>query len=527
MVFKRFLCIFLAVVSLVSLIGCGDKNDNNDKPNVSNPSNTTTKNEINLLYCRSDSFNPYTAVSKINRNLSKLLFEPLVKTDNEFKPVLRLANKADLNGNTCTVELKSALFSDGSAVTANDIIYSYNVAKASSTQYAHKLYEILKVEAVSDKTLVFHLTRNDPYFLNLIDFPIIKAESDKQTDSDGVTAPPIGCGRYVLSDNNTTLTINNSFFGKKPNISKIILIDAPDEASVSHYVEVGATDIYYTDLSDNAIVRMSGKKEDVNLNNLVYIGINSYYGALSGKHIRYAISSAIDRSEICSNAYYNNAVAATGFFNPAFEGANATQSLNSKANLQITVENLEKIGYNRIANDGSRVNSNGQRPKFTLLVNSENSSRVQAAKLIKKQLEAAGIEITIINATYEQYIAALQSGNFQLYLGEINILPNMDLSPLVLKGGAVAYGVGFEPDALNPDGTPVQDKAPNITETAINNFYNSTATLSDVAATLLTEMPQIPICYRKGLLFYDNSIDSGVTVSESDIYFSIEEYIKK
>ena len=526
MAFKRFLCIFLVVVSLVSLIGCGDKNDTNDKPNVSNPSNTATKNEINLLYCRSDSFNPYTAVSEINRNLSKLLFEPLVKTDNEFKPVLRLAQKADLKENICTVELKSALFSDGSAVTANDVIYSYNAAKASSTQYAHKLYEVSKIEAVNDKTVVFTLTRNDPYFLNLIDFPIIKADSDKLTDSDGVLAPPIGCGRYTLSDNNTILTISNNFFGKKPNISKISLIDAPDADSVSHYVEVGATDIYYTDLSDNAIVRMSGKKADVNLNNFVYIGINSYYSGLSGKYIRYAISSAIDRSEICRNAYYNNAVAATGFFNPVFDGANATQSLNPKADLQITVENLEKIGYNRIANDGSRVNSNGQRPKFTLLVNSENSSRVQAAKLIKKQLAAAGIEITVVNATYEQYIASLQSGSYQLYLGEIKVLPNMDLSPLVLKGGSAAYGVGFENETLNPDGTPVQDKTQSITETAINNFYNSTATLSDVAATLLTEMPQIPICYRKGLVFYDDSIKDGVTVSESDIYFSIEEYIK-
>jgi peptide/nickel transport system substrate-binding protein len=242
--------------------------------------------------------------------------------------------------------------------------------------------------------------------------------------------------------------------------------------------------------------------------------------------MRYAISSAIDRSEICSNAYYNNAVAATGFFNPVFKDAIATQSLNSKANLQITVENLEKIGYNRIANDGSRVNSKGLRPKFTLLVNSENSSRVQAANLIKKQLELAGIEITIISRSYDQYIAALQSGSFQLYLGEISVLPNMDLSPLVLKGGTVSYGVGLEPIALNPDGTPI-DSGANITETAINNFYNSSATLSDVAATLLTDMPQIPICYRKGLLFYDSSIKSGVTASESDIYFGAEEYKKK
>lgn len=525
MVLKRFICVFLAVLSLLSLCSCGE-NQKNEGTNTKKPSNATAKNEINLLYCKTDSFNPYTAVSKINRELSKLLFEPLVKTDNEFEPTFRLAKSANLGDKTCTVELKSALFTDGSYITANDVIYSYNLAKSSATNYAHKLYEVTKVEALGDKTVVFHLTKNDPYFLNLIDFPIIKADSDKIVNSDGVAASPIGCGRYMPSDDSTYLIVNNGFYGKKPNIQKIVLTNAPDEASVSHYVEVGATDIYYTDLSNGEIVRMSGKKADVNLNNLVYIGINGSYAELSNKYIRYAISSAINRSEICSNAYYNNAEPATGFFNPVFKDANATQSLNSKANLQITVENLEKIGYNRIANDGSRVNANGKRPKFTLLVNSENASRVQAANLIKKQLELAGIEISIVSKNYQQYLEALAGGHFQLYLGEINVLPNMDLSALVLPDGSAAYGVVRETAPVNSDGSQ-GELPPDNTETAINNFYNSTANLSDVAATLLTEMPQIPICYRQGLLFYDSSITDGVTVSESDIYFGIEEYKKK
>ena len=85
MVIKRILCIFLAVLSLVTLIGCGDKKDETKNPTTSKPVTVTAKNEINLLYCKSDSFNPYTAVSNINRDLSNLLFEPLVKTDNDTR----------------------------------------------------------------------------------------------------------------------------------------------------------------------------------------------------------------------------------------------------------------------------------------------------------------------------------------------------------------------------------------------------------------------------------------------------------
>ena len=130
---------------------------------------------------------------------------------------------------------------------------------------------------------------------------------------------------------------------------------------------------------------MSGKKTEVNLNRLIYIGINSSYGSLQSKEMRYAISSALDRNAICQTAYYNNAIAAKGFFNPYFEATAAVQTIESKPNSKITVENLSKIGYNNMNSSGYYANSSGNNPVFTLLVNSENSSRVIAANLIAQQ----------------------------------------------------------------------------------------------------------------------------------------------
>lgn len=53
--------------------------------------------------------------------------------------------------------------------------------------------------------MVIKLGRADPYFANVLDFPIIKRNSDKITDSDGVTHPPIGCGRLSLTKIRTGL----------------------------------------------------------------------------------------------------------------------------------------------------------------------------------------------------------------------------------------------------------------------------------------------------------------------------------
>ncbi len=535
---KKAICFVLMLCMLLSLAGCKDAQAGGSAYEPDEQGAASGGKTINLLYSYGDTFNPYTAVTSSNRQLSLLLFDPLVKIDNEFNVSYCLASSVELEGKVCTVKLRSAMFSDGTYVTADDVVYTYNYARESDSDYAAQLYEIASVSAIDSKTVVFNLTQYDPYFINLLDLPILKSGTGGTADTDGVEIPPTGCGRYVLSADRKFLEINPVYYGKRGGVTKINLINAPDHDSTAHYVEVGTTELYYTDISDGNIVRMSGKKTDVNLNHLVYIGINSSYGSLATKEMRYAISSALDRAVICQAAYYNNATPASGFYNPAFADAQPMQSIDKKANTQITVENLAKIGYNSMNADGYYGNSAGNNPSFTLLVNSENESRVLAANLIASQCKAAGIEIKVVERSYEQYLQALASGGFQLYLGEIRVLGNMDLSPLVVAGGSAAYGVSgtTNTETETIDTTAQSDEQTDASEganttvasnaTAMMKAYHSgECTAGDLAATLITEMPQIPVCYRNGLLFYSSDITEGVTASSSDIYFSIENYI--
>lgn len=534
---KKLICILISISLIFALAGCRRTTDtvSSSEGIAAAPSSNTDTKIINLLYSYSDTFNPYTASTDANRNLTTLLYDPLVKTDNSFKTVYALASSAQTVEKVCTVKLRDAAFTDGSTVTADDVIYSYNLAK-NCPFYTYNFYEVASVNASDSKTVVFNLSQYDEYFINLLTFPIVKSGSSGATDADGKEIPPIGCGRYYISKDGDSLILNTSYYGKKGSIETIKLINSPDADSTSHYVEVGATHVYYTD--DDNIVRMSGKKTEVNLNRLIYIGINSSYGSLQSKEMRYAISSALDRSAICQTAYYNNAIAAKGFFNPYFEATGAVQTIESKPNSKITVENLSKIGYNNMNSNGYYANNSGNNPVFTLLVNSENSSRVIAANLIAQQCKAAGIQINVVECSYEQYVERLSTNNFQLYLGEIQILDNMDMAQLVIPGGSAAYGVGLESaqtqnsESLGDENSESYENAKpseeqtkqSSCESIINSYRSGKCGISDVAGTLLTEMPQIPICYRNGVLFYDSAIVGGVSASRSDIYLSIENY---
>ncbi len=544
---KKLLSLLLIFALFLSVCGCKSSNNTSSAQATEKVYARKSTGLINLLYSKTDSFNPYTAATQNNRDLCKLIFEPLIKADNNFNPVLRLAEKAELTESSCTVTLKNAVFSDGSPVTADDVLYSYNTAKSYGGLYTSHLYEVTSVSVLSSSVLVFNLSRRDAYFKNLLDFPIMKKGSDTVKDSDGVLIPPVGCGRYTVSVDEAKLKENPYFFGIKGSIKEINLINAPDSDSLSHYIEVGATELYYTDATNGKVIRMSGKRTDVNLNTMLYIGINLNSAGLLDKHLRYAISSAIDRSVICSEAYFNNAAPASGYFNPCLDEVKAVQSINSKADNEITVENLSKIGYNTKDSEGYFVNSSGNRIVLRLVVNTENRQRVVAANKISSMLNASGIAVKVIETSYADYLNCIKSNAFDLYLGEVSILPNFDMSPLVMPGGSMAFGTSvFEtvadtdtpidstaetPEKIEEPSSDSQDtvklseteEQKNITA-VINGYYGGVSSLSDVAGTLLTEMVQIPVLYRKGLYFYKDNIISGVESAESDIYYSIENY---
>ena len=535
---KKITALIIAGMLLL-LSGCRSNTDSTSSslPNDGTSVSASKRDYLTLLYSASDTFDPYTAATESNRQLCKLIYEPLVKLDNEFNVNYGLAEKVELKDKVCTVTLKDLSFSDGSPLTAEDVVYSFNLEKKSSTEYAYKLYCAESAAVIGARTVNFKLTKADPYFTNLLDFPILKKGSEKATTSDSVALPPIGCGRYKIDDSLTKLVLNEKSLSNPSaySIKEIRLINAPDSESLSHYVEIGAADMYYSDISDGNILRMSGKKVNININHIVYIGVNQSYGDLAQNELRQAISAGIDRTSVCRDGYYNNAVAAAGFFNPLWKPVKSVQNIETAANQEITIENLEEIGYNSVDGNGIRKKSGGTRLQFDMLVNKENRTRVATARLAAQQLAACGFKINVIEKSYADYTAALSSGNFQLYFGEVALTPNMDLSSLVTEGGSAAYGVkkpqvsdsqaSSDPENVSEAESAVPTEfASATTAELIDGLYNGKNTVADIASVLQTEMPIIPVCYRTGVLFYNENIENVNNSSASDIYFSIESY---
>ena len=82
---KRIASFALAAVMAFCMCACksADTGNNSSAP-IGTESQGTDSRSINLLYTFGDSFNPYSATTELNRKLGSLLYEPLVRVDNEF-----------------------------------------------------------------------------------------------------------------------------------------------------------------------------------------------------------------------------------------------------------------------------------------------------------------------------------------------------------------------------------------------------------------------------------------------------------
>lgn len=550
---KKIIAISMALIMLLSAVGC-DNDDTLDNTSSNSTSNVTaTVPEVTLLYAASDSLNPYKAETSINRQLSSLMYDPLVKLDPEFQPQFCLAKSVDFDKKDCIITLKDAVFSDGTAVTAEDVVYSMKLAMESElTAYKQQLKNVKSYKSTEDGKILVTLAKSDPYFANLLDFPIIKKSTDTLTDENKITLPPIGSGAYIFDTKEKVLSVNTNYSFNAPKVKTVKLINAPDKVVEKYNLEVSKVSIYYTDLADGVIPPMSGNISSVNLNNLVYLGANLDNTFLENSNIRYALAIAVDRTAICNEAYFEYATPATGLFNSAWNDAGSLQNLTKTADLENVVAILEDIGYNSKDDEGFFVNSKGKAITFKLIVNKENPRRLKAAELVKQQLEIAGFKIDLEVLEWNKYVEALTYDNYDLYIAETQLPKNMDVTELVTTGGSLAYGIPAlkpapsteqKPDVGSSDEKAESNKnkpetgykkptdtvvpPSNISsipllDKAVKGFYTEDMSLVDIINAFNAETPIIPLCHRQGLVACSSKINSNNMSSVSDAYFGFK-----
>ena len=493
---KKIIALLLALVTVFSLYGCTDTGEEQTTAPEEDELPLIPGGSLSVPYIESDSLNPYFAKTLHNCSLTSLLYRSLYTLDTAFMPVPDIAVTESLSGKLLKVFINPDLvFSDGSAVTAEDVRYSFDCARASE-RYGTSLSGISSCYTSDEKTVVFELSRVNENVLSLLTFPVVK---------NGTAATremyPVGNGFYQFSEDGIRLTLkaNLRYSGTLPEIGTIRLTDVSRNTSPANLVATNELDFYYSDLSDSDVSGVNCSSTGVYLNNLVFMGVNHYNVNLVLATFRQALSFAIDRQTIAESAFMGYARGAVVPFNTSwgkYSSSLSASKLSLTADGTKTQELLSAHGFGE----------GGHLLELTLLCNEGNAFIRNAANEIAAALKPYNVNITIRLMNSEDLRKAVKEGLYDLYIAEIKLSADMDLTEFLSYGGNAAYGIDFSHLTCHEE---------------YQRFRNGEITLDDFIAVFNRDMPFIPLVYRNGRFLYTRDVVSELYCAENFFYSDI------
>ena len=479
---KKILSILMIFPLLLSLAGCSETFDPETGRSLlgaysdrgEKEENTPARDSFSVVFYEDMDCNPLTAANSENHELLKLVYSPLLRLDGTLKPQYVLAEQVEWQGAEVTLTLKKGLkFSDGSALSAEDVAESIKVIQRTPTSpYFNRLTNLKKDKVLDGRTLALTLHPPDVDFINCLDIPVVQKKGG------------LGCGPYRFSQKGgKKILVPNEHYFEQPPIQTIYLKKPTDEKKRQDMFAVGLLDVYFGTAEENQIFA-GGKEYNVQTypgDNLLYLGINCREGLLANSAFRYFLNQLTAREKLVQSVLLGSAEAARYPYQPAWYKAEQTVSAKGLSD----AEKKKLAGQLGLQVDEKQIcDAEGEPLSFKLLVCDENPIHVAAAQAVAEGLAVAGIEIQTEAVARATYDARLLEGRFDLYLGEVKTGRTLNPSLYAMESPIHFSGADFT--ALSQ--AAADYKAGNLLLTEFCKIYDKNT-------------PVIPLAYRGGALF--------------------------
>lgn len=495
---KRITAIFLVFVLSITLFSCDRGGNEPEQTEEYILPTEVIDADISFPFMSSDSFEPYTAKSVTNRNLIPVIYESLFVSTEDGKGDMLLASEGKVNSKEVTVKLAEGVkFSDGVEVNSAYVKASFDLAKK-NVYYSTSLRDVTAVTVVDNLTVKFTLARENPFALNVLNFPIIRKSNGQY----------IGSGKYKLEylEKTPYLQVNAYHRDFKDSWNKqIALYDMAGISSPIYPFKANKISVYKDDLSQHGYVNLSSYTVSENMNNLVYIGVNSKWAGsvTSLDWVRQAINIGLDRNSIAAASFLGQTDAVVTPFKKDFYQLSYENLPQLSGETQRAIAIMERNGYYKLNQEGIRTNGNSAL-RVNILVCTENEYKLAVAEAVKKSLEDLGFGVTITEkATLEEFKLALSQGHFGLYIGEACLSYDYNLGEFFSSGGELSYGID------------------DTFFTEYESYKNGIDSTMTFVESFETEVPFIPLFYRKAVI----SVNPNITgVDEISTYYSVSDW---
>ncbi len=386
----------------------------------------SSENSFGLAYYPDGGFNPFTCTKLANRAIMSLLYQRLFVVGSDYTVKTDLVKSYEFSSDlrSLTMTLDHVTFTDGTALTSQDVVASLKAAAGEGSIYGSRFFHVTDFEATDAYTVTVYTDTPYEMLPMLLDVPIVRT-------ADVAAAQPMGSGPYALRGTGEAMHLERKLGYSGPitlSPKSITLYTATSTTEIRDDFEFRSINLSYTDPGSASYVdyRSDCELYEVPAGILLYLGCNCESGLFTDETVRAALTYAIDRDVLLSDPYNGFAQAATlpaDPNSPFYDQALA-------AGYSYAPEKFKSVIKNNAFMD----------TEITLLVNGDSGYRVQAADKIAKDLTAAGLKVTVNSLTGSSYENALIAWDYDLYLGETRLSSNYDLSQFFRPWGDLSYG---------------------------------------------------------------------------------------
>lgn len=363
-------------------------------------------------------------------DVQALIFDGLVRINLDGTPGPGLAEswEIDESGLVYTFTLRSDVrWHDGEMLDVDDVLFTLRAIQGpafTGSPSAATVWRTVLVERAGDRSIRCQLQAPFAPFLKFATVPIVPAHllsnvSPENWASSQFSVNPVGTGPYRLDTLNAdgiTLRANAAYYQGRPLIENITLRFYPDEATAFAALtrgEVNGMAYLGTGNLGSYNVPRGVTRRTVPIDAYTILTFNLQQAPFNDVVFRRQLAQAIDREDMINRVLSGQV---TRVDTPILPGwwaydAQAVWYIPSK---ERAAAGLESLGY-QLGDDGVRVNSDGQRLEFELLVDGAVDRNI-AATDIAEQLKQVGVHVIITPLDGEVLRQRLESGEFQMAL---------------------------------------------------------------------------------------------------------------
>ena len=457
----------------------------------------------------------------------------MVDYDENLKigPILAKDWSVSETGNSCVFNLKEGIkWHDGTPVTARDVIFTLEYIKSLEdvgSPYTTNIGRVAYFEALGDYSIkvVFDQWFNGA--LDIMTFPLLPSHlySSPQDLAKGVAEfKPVGTGPYKFKEYQPikylSLEKNSLWWGDEPYIDEVQMQFVVDENTALTSFKNSDADIAIATYPDWERYREGGKAyiRDFATNKYDFLGLNFLKPAFQDSMLRRTIQYGIDRNKIMDKVYLKHAVIVDTPI-PPHAWIYSNEHTNYPYDPETARALLEEAGWADRDNDGvleKEMDGKKQDLKFTLLANSDNPKRFEAAGMIRDDLSALGMAVELKELTWEELLERVNKKDFDAVVLGWNLANYLDLSFAFhsnqIEGGSnfVSYS-SEELDNLLQQDFRATDQSRKETSAGVQKH-------------IAEELPYNSLYFKKAALLVKSRIRGEVRPRNHNIFLNIEKW---